>query len=166
MRVPEASAPALGVVVRAKLEEVGEPGFSLRVCRAEQFDTSERGISIDRLTVPWHRVIEYHWLVTQPFHPESDASKSNIEIRVVVEDATEDGRVHVVQPESFEPGPWTLALVLDRRVLPDHGLETIERLFIPWHRVREYERVNTRVDVRQVPPRPDAEPAHARDGAQ
>ena len=150
VRLPEETTPTLGIVIRAKLREIREPGYCLRVCRTEEFDVSERGISMGRVTIPWHRVLEYHWLATQPFHSETESLPESAEIRIVVEDGTAEGRVHTVAPELFEAGPWTLSMVVDRRLHAEHGLETIERLFYPWHRVRQYERIFI-VDAAQTP---------------
>ena len=131
-------------VVRIELED----GGAMTASTAE-FEPTEHGLLIGLLLIPWHRVRRYAWaLAPRDYMADADGhARARVRLAVSGEDEI------FVLAERFETGSWTVNIVLDDYVDVDTGLVYRQRLFIPWHRIREYERMPLTLEA---PPRPDA----------
>lgn len=141
-------------------DAAAEGGSWTREIPSSSFETTDRGVVIGTLTIPWHRVIEYRQIVLDDSIRELNSEATRMQMRVRLDDGTPDGATHVVAADAFAAEPWTVALLLDRRVDATAGMTAIEKLFVPWHRVLEYERVMVEPEI-SVPDRPDAEQSAA-----
>jgi len=136
-------------------------GADVREIHPSEFETSERGVTLERLFLPWRRIQSYAWEVRTPADADFE-SHARISVRVVVDEGSEEGTTYSVTADRFETGPWTITLLLNRRAEPDRGELVSERLVFPWHRVIEFERLiaddvaSARLDPVSMPARPDA----------
>lgn len=137
-------------------DAAAEGGSWTREIPSTGFETTERGVVLGTLTIPWHRVIEYRQIVLDDSMRELNTEASRMQMRVRLDDGTPDGATHMVAADAFAAEPWTVALLLSRRVDATAGMTAIEKLFVPWHRVLEYERIMVESEM-TVPDRPDAE---------
>ena len=147
---PEQAAREKVVRVLLLDPERNEP--TERTVPGSEFDTTERGIVLGSLFVPWHRVIRYGWELQQEFAPESGIQPRSA-IRVRVDDGTPGGTTYTVRGDEFETDAWTLAILVDTHVKTEQALVVVEKVFFPWGRVVEYERG---VADEPAPSRPDA----------
>jgi hypothetical protein len=130
------SAFASQVGVDARIELSGGASLTSPVTEIEPTD---RGIRIGMLFFPWHRVLRY-WLDLPSKGGRSSAPSDRVHVRIVLEDGSPEGEAHVVTAEQFEAGPWTLNLIAE--TASEDGTRTLRRkLCVPWHSVREYERL-------------------------
>jgi hypothetical protein len=137
--------PLQGVnVVHIELED----GATMSASTAE-FEPTEHGLLIGLLLIPWHRVRRYSWsLAPRDFMADADGhARARVRLAVHGEDEI------VVLAERFETGSWTVNVVVDEFMDAETGLVHRQRLFVPWHMVREYERMPLTLEA---PPRPDA----------
>jgi hypothetical protein len=106
---------------------------------AAEFEAAERGIAVGRRFFPWHRIHRYEW----DLPPKDFAEDRRIaaRVRVVIEDG--DGRVeeHVVGADGFETGAFAVTMLVEDVVDAEQGTVSVRRIGVPWHRVREYERI-------------------------
>lgn len=130
-------------VVRIEMED----GGSMTASTAE-FEPTEHGLLVGLLLIPWHRVRRYSWgLSPRDYMADADGhARAKVRLAIHGEDEV------VVPAERFETGSWTVNVVVDDFVDAQTGLVHRHRLFIPWHRVLEYERMPMTLDA---PPRPD-----------
>jgi hypothetical protein len=125
----------------------------VRDVASDAFETTERGVFMGPLFVPWHRVIRYHRELRQEFVTAVGEAPSKARIRIRVDDGSPSGNTIVVAADRFEGGPWTISMLVDRHVEPEQGVLVVDKVFIPWSRVIEYERLPI---GRTAPPaRPD-----------
>jgi hypothetical protein len=137
--------PAQAVtVVRIELED----GATMTASSAE-FEPTEHGLLIGLLLIPWHRVRRYAWALSPRDYATDGDTHARAKVRVAIHGEDE----MVVAAERFETGTWTVSLVIDDFVDVETGTVHRRRLFIPWHRVLEYERMPMTLEA---PPRPDA----------
>lgn len=131
MTVPSAS------VYRVHL---ADPGGRIRVLDVptEDFEATEHGVALGRTIVPWHRVVRYTREITQPV---AGALRAQAEMRVWVDDGTDDGETIHLRVDRFDPGPWTVDLLVERALLVEAGLFHLTKIHVPWGRVLEYERI-------------------------
>jgi len=115
-----------------------------------EFETTERGVSIRSLIVPWHRVIRYHWEIRQDATPDVGDAPARSRIRVRVDDGKPGGETFTVPADRFEGGTWAVALLVERHVEPEAGVLVVDKVFVPWSRVVEIERLGA-----GAPARPD-----------
>jgi len=145
MDPPVVDAPVQGVsVVRIDLEDGGTMTSS-----TAEFEPTPNGLLVGLLLLPWHRIRKYSWTLSpRDYSAEADGhARARVRLAIAGEDEL------VVLAERFETGSWTVNVVLDDFVDADTGLVHRIRVFVPWHRVREYERMPITLDA---PPRPDA----------
>jgi hypothetical protein len=117
---------------------------------AEDFETSERGIVLGgTTTIPWHRVLRYTRELTQPI---DDAFRTHAEMRVWIDDGTDEGETITLRADRFEQSAQTVDLVVERALNVEAGIFHLTKIFVPWSRVLEYERLPVPVEV---PGRPD-----------
>ena len=131
-------------IVRIDLED----GGAMTASTAE-FEPTEHGLLIGLLLIPWHRVRRYAWTLS----PRDYVSETNGHARAKVRLSLHGQDELVVLAERFETGSWTVSVVMDDFVDAETGLVHRTRLFVPWHRVIEYERMPITLEA---PPRPDA----------
>ena len=144
------------VRIRLTVDDAAEEGGSwTREVASHSFETTERGVVLGSLVIPWHRVQEYRQIVLDDSPREFADDGVGMKIRVRVDDGTREGNTYMVASDHFAAEPWTVALLLDRHVDEATGMSAIEKLFVPWHRVLEYERVLPVPEI-SVPERPDA----------
>ena len=131
-----------------------------------EFEATERGLSIGLRFLPWHRVRRYGWAIAASAEvTDADpADRPGPRVRIVFENGSPGGEEHVVSAERFEAGSWMVSVLLDDVVHPETARADRRRVFVPWHGVREYERIpapeRTRdPDPAWAPPRPDARDA-------
>jgi hypothetical protein len=119
-----------------------EDDASLDVPTSE-FEATERGLAIGLRFLPWHRVRRYGWaLPASADLPDADpAGRPGPRVRIVLDDGSPGGEEHVVSAERFEAGPWMVSVLLDDVVHADAARADRRRVFVPWHRVMEYERI-------------------------
>jgi uncharacterized protein (UPF0248 family) len=142
------SAPN-GNVYRVHLADPGGRTSELDV-PVEDFETSERGIVFSgRTTIPWHRVLRYTRELTQPI---DDAFRTHAEMRVWIDDGTDEGETITLRADRFEQSAQTVDLVVERALNVEAGIFHLTKIFVPWSRVLEYERLPVPVEV---PGRPD-----------
>jgi len=124
-------------------------------CALVDFEQSEHGAVLGRRMIPWHRIERVSWGLPPK---EPDLEEAAAKVRVLIDDGTAEGEEIVVSSDRFEVIPWAIGLLVDDR--HDAMLGTIEqrRMLVPWHAVREYERVAVGADARDqlLPSRPDA----------
>lgn len=119
----------------------------------DAFETTERGLMLNGSTiVPWHRVVRYTRDVTQQLgEPELAA---HAEVRVWLDDGSEAGETLRIRADRFDPGPWTVDFLEVEAVNVEGAIIHMKKVYVPWSRVLEYERV--RLPVEQLmPARPD-----------
>jgi hypothetical protein len=136
-------------------------GADVREIHSSEFETSERGVTLERLFLPWRRIQSYAWEIRTPADADFE-SHARVSVRVVVDEGSTEGTTYTVTADRFETGPWTVTLLLNRRAEPDRGELVSERLVFPWHRVIEFERliadeaVSAQPEQVSMPARPDA----------
>jgi hypothetical protein len=118
-----------------------------------EFETTERGVFLGTLFVPWHRVIRYDWELRQEFETTVGEAPSRARIRARFDDGSPEGQTIVVPADQFENGPWTVSMLVDRHVEPEQGVLVVDKVFIPWLRMIEYERLP--IEPTATPARPD-----------
>ena len=124
------------VTVRVTVRDPSGSGSFVKEVPAGEFEATELGVTLERrLYIPWHRVMQYDWILRQPAEPEPGDGGPKAQVRVVLEDGTPAGKSYTLPADRFEAGPWTVTLLLDRRIEPDEGVVVVEKLFVPWHRV-------------------------------
>lgn len=130
---------------------LADPGGRVTVLDipSEDFEASERGVALGNTIVPWHRVLRYTREMTMPV---DDALRSHAEMRVWVEDGTDDGETFTIRSDRFEAGPWTVDILVERALLVEAGAYHLTKVHVPWMRVLEYERLPMSA---RVPVRPD-----------
>lgn len=116
---------------------------------AEDFEPTERGISLGSTLVPWHRVIRYTREVTQTI---DDSFLAHAEVRAWLDDGSDEGERIVVRADRFDTGRWTVDLLVERALNVEAGVLHLTKIHVPWTRVLEYQRLPVRVEV---PSRPD-----------
>jgi uncharacterized protein (UPF0248 family) len=142
------SAPN-GNVYRLHLADPGGRTRELDV-PVEDFETSERGVILGgSTTIPWHRVLRYTRELTQPI---DDAFRTHAEMRVWIDDGTDEGETINLRADRFEQSALTVDLVVERALNVEAGIFHLTKIFVPWNRVLEYERLPVPVEV---PGRPD-----------
>ena len=145
------------VRIRLTVRDTAEEGGSwTREVPSHTFETTERGVVLGSLVIPWHRVDEYRQIVLDDSSRELVDDGAGLKMRVRIDDGSPGGTTYVVSADQFAAEPWTVAILLERRLDADTGMSAIEKLFVPWHRVLEYERVLP-VPESDVPARPDAD---------
>ena len=137
-----------GNVYKVHLADPGERVTVLDI-PTEDFEATERGVALGNTIVPWHRVLRYTREMTQPV---DEALRSHAEMRVWVDDGTDDGETLMIRADRFETGPWTVDLLVERALLVEAGAYHLTKIHVPWARVLEYERLPSKV---RVPVRPD-----------
>lgn len=130
---------------------LADPGGRVSVIEVptEDFESTERGVVLGRTIVPWHRVVRYTREVTQPV---DDALRSHAEMRVWADDGSAEGETIHVRADRFEPGAWTLDVLVERALIVEAGVFHLTKIHVPWGRVLEYERMPVAADL---PSRPD-----------
>jgi hypothetical protein len=65
---------------------------------------------------------------------------------------------HLVSADGFETGAFSVTMLLEDLVDTGSGTVMVRRVGIPWHHVREYERIpaDAQTDRMAPPGRPDA----------
>jgi hypothetical protein len=132
----------------------GNGGRSTAECALMDFEQSEHGAVLGRRMIPWQRIERVSWGLP-PKDPELEESAAKV--RVLLDDGTVEGDAVVVSSDRFEVIDWAIGLLVDDR--HDAVLGTVEqrRMLVPWHAVREYERIVVGADARDglLPTRPD-----------
>lgn len=130
---------------------LADPGGRVTVLDipTEDFEATERGVALGTTIVPWHRVLRYTRELTAPV---DDALRSHAEMRVWVDDGSDDGETITVRADRFETGAWTVDLRVERALLVEAGAYHLTKIHVPWSRVLEYERMPSPVSI---PVRPD-----------
>jgi uncharacterized protein (UPF0248 family) len=131
---------------------LADPGRHVSVIDVppDAFETSERGIVLGgRTTIPWHRVLRYTREITQPI---DDAFRTHAEMRVWVDDGTDEGETITLRADRFEQSAFTVDLVVERALNVEAGIFHLTKIYVPWNRVFEFERLPVPVEV---PGRPD-----------
>ena len=150
--------PALESLARAATISVHiqEPdgSSSTRETSSEEFEPNEHGVMIGSLFVPWRRVIRYDWTKRQEVGLATGEVRPKAEIRVTVDDGTERPATYTIGADRFETDRWTITMLIDRHVEPEAGVLVVQKLFVPWGRVIEFERLFA---PDRVPDRPDVE---------
>jgi hypothetical protein len=118
-----------------------------------EFETTERGAFLGTLFVPWHRIFRYDWELRQEFETTVGEAPSRARIRVRFDDGSPKGQTIVVPADQFESGPWTVSMLVDRHVEPEQGVLVVDKVFVPWSRVIEFERLP--IQPMTTPTRPD-----------
>ena len=136
------SAPN-GNVYRVHLADPGGRTSQIEV-PAEDFEATERGIVLGTTTVPWHRVIRYMREVTQPI---DDAFRTRTEMRIWIDDGTDEGETIHVRADRFEQSALTADLLVERALNVEAGLFHLTKIYVPWSRVFEYERLPVPVEA-------------------
>jgi hypothetical protein len=142
------SAPA-GNVFRVYLADPGGRTDVLDV-PTEDFEVSERGIMLGgNKVVPWHRVIRYTRETTQEL---DEAFRMHAEMRIWLDDGTDEGETLKVRADRFEQGQWTVDLLVEKALNVEAGIFHVTKIHVPWSRVLEFERLPAPVEA---PARPD-----------
>ena len=142
------SAPA-GNVFRVHLAAPGGRTDVLDV-PTEDFEVSERGIMLGgNKVVPWHRVIRYTRETTQEL---DEAFRMHAEMRIWLDDGTDEGETLKVRADRFEQGQWTVDLLVEKALNVEAGIFHVTKIHVPWSRVLEFERLPAPVEA---PARPD-----------
>ncbi len=113
-------------------------------CPVNEIEPSEQGIRIGLRFLPWHRVVRYTCDLGSSGGGAS-AAPARVLVRVILEDGSAAGEVQEVSADQFEAGPWTLNLIVD--TTSGDGRASRRKLFVPWHSVREYERLPRDAEV-------------------
>ena len=139
-------------LVTVLVDELGGGSSSIKTPAAD-FEAAERGVAIGRRFIPWHRVRRYEWdLPPKEFGEEHRVSAT---VRLVVDDANGVPEEHVVSADGFETGAFAVTMLLEDAA--GGGTVTVRRVGIPWHHVREYERIPAdAAPDGDAPKRPDA----------
>ena len=143
--------PASPNVFRIHLADPGDRETVIEV-PTETLEPTERGLVVDgALVMPWHRVIRYTRETTQEVEP---SLRQHAEVRVWLDDGTDDGETLVVRADRFEVGPYTVDMVIERALNVEAGLFHVTKIYVPWDRVLEFERLPMPATT-DVPTRPD-----------
>ena len=111
----------------------------------EDFETNDRGIVLGGSTViPWHRVLRYSREVTQPI---DDAFRTHAEMRVWIDDGSDEGETIHLRADRFEQSSFTADLLVERALNVEAGIFHFTKIHVPWHRVLEFERLPVPVDA-------------------
>jgi hypothetical protein len=127
------------------------------ICALSDFEQSAHGALLGRLTIPWERLERVSWDLP-PREPDDEEPAARV--RVVIDDGTDAGQEITVASERFEVIDWAVGMLIDHRADATLGMIEQRRILVPWHAVREYERLTagrfapTRSD--RLPARPDA----------
>jgi uncharacterized protein (UPF0248 family) len=141
-----------GHVYRVLLADPGG-GFTTQEVPTAAFEATERGITLYGTTVvPWHRVVRYTRDVVQPLG-EPDLS-THAEIRAWLDDGSPGGEHVRIRGDRFDPGPWTADFLVEDAVDVERATIHLRKLYVPWSRILEYERVHASAEDR-IPIRPD-----------
>ena len=140
--------------ISVQIREPDGTGVTTREASSEEFEPNEHGVMIGTLFVPWRRVIHYQWTMRQEFVLAPDEVRPRAMIRVVIDDGTEEPATYTVPAERFETDRWSVTMLVDRHVEPEAGVLVVQKLFVPWGRVIEFERL---LAPDQPPERPDVE---------
>lgn len=142
------SAPA-GNVFRVYLADPGGRTDVIDV-PTEDFEVSERGIMLGgNKVVPWHRVIRYTRETTQEL---DEAFRMHAEMRIWLDDGTDEGETLKVRADRFEQGQWTVDLLIEKALNVEAAIFHVTKIHVPWARVLEFERLPAPVEA---PARPD-----------
>ena len=140
---------------------LADPGGSVAVHEVptESFEAAERGVTMYGTTVvPWHRVVRYVRNVVQPL--EEPELSVHAEVRAWLDDGSEAGETLHIRADRFDAGPWTADFLVVDAVNVEAATLQLKKIYVPWGRVREYERVPLPVEhvllaERAVPARSD-----------
>jgi hypothetical protein len=141
-------------VVTVLVDEPGGGSSTIQTPAAD-FEAAERGVAIGRRFIPWHRVRRYEWdLPPKEFAEEHRVSAR---VRLVIDDVHGAAEEHMVSADGFETGAFAVTMLLEDIVDTVRGTVMVRRIGIPWHHVREYERIpaDATPDA-YTPERPDA----------
>jgi hypothetical protein len=132
----------------------GSGGRTTEMCPLGEFEQAEHGAVIGRRTIPWHRVERVAWQLP-PREPDGEAAGARV--RALVDDGTPTGEELVVPSDRFEVMGWAIGLLVDDRADTSFGTIQQRRMIVPWHAVREWERLVGSIDEGPalVPGRPD-----------
>jgi len=136
--------------VRVTITDADGGAPIVREVETAQFETTERGVWVGALLIPWHRVIRYHWELRQDVAPAVGDAPARSRIRVRVDDGTPGGETFTVPADRYEGGTWTVSLLVERHVETEAGVLVVDKVFVPWARVVEVERLGA-----EAPSRPD-----------
>ncbi len=142
-------------VVTVLVDEPGGGSSTIQTPAAD-FEAAERGVAIGRRFIPWHRVRRYEWdLPPKEFAEEHRVSAR---VRLVIDDVHGAAEEHMVSADGFETGAFAVTMLLEDFVDTARGTVMVRRIGIPWHHVREYERIpaDAPTDGNAPPERPDA----------
>lgn len=144
--------PASPHVFRIHLADPGGRETVVEV-PTETLEPSERGLVVDgALVFPWHRVIRYTRETTQEVE---HAFRLHAEVRVWLDDGTDKGETLMVRADRFEVGPHTVDMVIEHALNVEAGLYHVTKIYVPWDRVLEFERLPMPTPAEGVPIRPD-----------
>jgi hypothetical protein len=144
--------PASPSVFRIHLADPGDRETVIEV-PTETLEPTERGIVIDgALVFPWHRVIRYARETTQELE---HSLRQHAEVRVWLDDGTDVGETLTVRADRFEVGPYTVDMVIEHALNVEAGLFHVTKIYVPWDRVLEFERLPMPSPTADVPIRPD-----------
>ncbi|MDP9300462.1 MAG: hypothetical protein M3P43_06165 [Actinomycetota bacterium] len=142
-------------LVTVLVDEPGGGGTTIQTPAAD-FEAAERGVAIGRRFIPWHRVRRYEWdLPPKEFGEEHRVSAR---VRLVLDDVNGAAEEHFVSADGFEAGAFAVTMLIEDVVDTAGGTIMVRRVGIPWHHVREYERIpaDARTEGNAPPERPDA----------
>jgi hypothetical protein len=135
---------ANGSVYHVLLADPGRRTSQLDV-PTEDFETNDRGIALGGSTmIPWQRVLRYSREVTQPI---DDAFRTHAEMRVWIDDGSDEGETIHLRADRFEQSAYTADLLVERALNVEAGIFHFTKIHVPWHRVLEYERLPVPVDA-------------------
>lgn len=138
-----------GNVYRVHLADPGGRVTEIDV-PADAFEATERGIVLGgSTTIPWHRVLRYTRELTQPI---DDAFRTHAEMRVWIDDGSDQGETIHLRADRFEQSAMTVDLVVERALNVEAGIFHLTKIHVPWNRVLEFERLPVPVEA---PARPD-----------
>jgi hypothetical protein len=130
----------VGQVTATVLDRTG--GRSSLTCVLSDFEQTAHGAVLGRLTVPWERLERVSWDLP-PREPDADEEEPMARVRVVIDDGTDAGQEIVVPSERFEVIDWAVGMLVDHRADATLGMIERRRILVPWHAVREYERLTS-----------------------
>ena len=142
-------------VVTVLVDEPGGGSSTIQTSAAD-FEAAERGVAIGRRFIPWHRVRRYGWdLPPKEFAEEHRVSAR---VRLVIDDVHDAAEEYTVSADGFETSSFAVTMLLEDVVDTARGTVMVRRIGIPWHHVREYERIlaDAPTDGNAPPARPDA----------
>ena len=127
---------------------------STETCPIAEFEQAEHGAIIGRRTIPWHRIERVSWELPPR---EADGDIPGARVRALIEDGTPAGEELVIPSDRFEVMSWAIGLLVDHRADTSLGALHQRRMIVPWHAVREWERLVGSADSSPelVPSRPD-----------